>query len=84
MMLFRLILFAIIGYLIFRIYRPINPPRGGSAGPQKLRSEAMVQCALCRVHVPRTTAVAQDELWYCSPEHKDKHQQQLHPDNDAG
>ena len=32
--------------------------------------QAMVRCAHCGVHLPKGSAVATGEQWYCSPEHQ--------------
>ncbi len=45
-----------------RASRPANTPRDGSA-------EAMVQCAQCGVHLPRSEAIAWRGLHYCRRSH---------------
>ena len=29
----------------------------------------MIRCACCGIHVPKTQALAADDLWYCSQQH---------------
>lgn len=37
----------------------------------QLDAEAMVSCAQCGVHLPRSEALAARGLHYCSPSHRD-------------
>ena len=73
MILFRLILLAVIAYLIYRVYHIVVTPRAGSDSRAQPGIEPMVQCAHCALHIPRKTAVAEDQRWYCCEEHRQQH-----------
>lgn len=72
MLLFRLILIVVVGFLVYRIYRLMGERRL-AAQQRRIKGEDMVQCAYCDTHVPRASAVEQDGHWYCSKEHRDRH-----------
>jgi uncharacterized protein len=38
------------------------------------RSEDMVRCVHCGVHLPRSESVMSEELFYCSTDHRRLHQ----------
>jgi len=70
-LLFRLILLFVVGYLVLRIYRLMGERRL-EAERRKLRGEDMVQCRVCNTHVPRASACEHDGKWYCSTRHRDQ------------
>lgn len=45
---------------------PPGPRRPGPRGPE---GEAMIPCARCGTHLPRSDAVERDGQLYCSEEH---------------
>ena len=73
MILFRLILLGVIGFLLYRIYRAMGQRRL-DAEQRRLRGEDMVQCRVCATHVPRAAAVASGGEWFCSQDHLQQHQ----------
>ena len=67
-----LILLAIVvAYWIIKSYRRKSADRGG-ASP---RSEDMVRCAQCGVHLPRSEGLLTGQTFYCSAEHRRLHEQ---------
>jgi uncharacterized protein len=43
------------------------PARRQQEAPAK--PQAMLACAHCGVHIPKTQALSQDQQWYCSQAH---------------
>lgn len=75
MILIRLLFFALIAFLAYRIYRlMVAPPGAAKDAPERIEGEEMVRCAQCSVHVPRRLALARDAHWYCSAEHRQIHE----------
>jgi uncharacterized protein len=74
MLLFRIILLLAIIFIAWRIYRLVVTPRvPPHEKKQRLRGEDMVECAFCAVHVPRASAIAAEDRWYCCEEHRQRH-----------
>jgi len=71
---FVILLFAVL-LLLWMLFgrsrrgdRADRPPR---RTPPASQSEAMVACAHCGVHLPRSEAVKVGALSYCSPTHRE-------------
>lgn len=73
MILIRLLFITLIAFLVWRIYRLLSTRRHPDPDPVQLRGEEMVRCAHCSVHVPKSAALAHEQHWYCSPEHRELH-----------
>ncbi|MBK6290040.1 MAG: hypothetical protein IPJ33_03735 [Gammaproteobacteria bacterium] len=73
MILIRLLFFALIAFLAYRIYRLLITPRRADPDPARLNGEEIVRCTQCNLHVPRSSALAHEQHWYCSREHRDLH-----------
>lgn len=75
MILIRLLFFTLIAFLAYRVYRLLVAPRhpDPESDPARLNGEEMVRCAQCNLHVPRSSALAHEQHWYCSREHRDLH-----------
>ena len=73
MILIRLLFFTLIAFLAWRIFRLLSTPRHPDPGPEQLSGEEMVPCTQCGVHVPKSAALAHEQHWYCSPQHRDLH-----------
>lgn len=71
--LIRLIIIAVVGYLIWRaVSSLLSKPRTGTA-PQPRRnqdSETMRRCEHCGVHVPEHQAFSHNGLHFCSQDHQ--------------
>jgi uncharacterized protein len=48
-----------------------KPPRRRGGAERDAEAEAMVACAHCGVHLPRSDALAARGLHYCSATHRD-------------
>ena len=74
--LIRLVIFALVIWMVWRLIRNYqagqNSKNRNSGNKNKLASSTMVACRYCKVHVPDNTAIAHDDLWFCSESHKAK------------
>jgi len=67
-----IVLFALAWWLWQRFTRPKKP-----RSPAAAKSQPMVRCARCGMHVPQDEALAHDNRWYCCRDH-------LEQDHSAG
>jgi uncharacterized protein len=66
-----LIVVIVLAWFIIRAHlRKSSRPR--QDGPA--RSEDMVRCVHCGVHLPRSESVMSEDLFYCSADHRRLHQ----------
>jgi uncharacterized protein len=47
-----------------------RPPSTAPRTPARLKTTDMVECAVCRVHLPRNEALELKQLSYCSEAHR--------------
>ncbi len=61
------ILFAVVlaVWLVRRLLRKPTPPS------KPAKTQDMLRCAHCGLHVPRSEAILDGDTPYCSPEHRD-------------
>jgi uncharacterized protein len=70
----KYLLLALVIVVVYGLFRAQkrktrrSAPRAGGA-----KTEDMVRCAQCGVHLPRSESVASGELFYCTPEHRRLH-----------
>ena len=64
-----LLLVAIAVWFVVKGLRKPSPPRERRAA-ETLAGEAMVSCAHCGVHLPRSDATASGESFYCCEDHR--------------
>ncbi len=64
-----LLLVAIVVWFLVKGLRKPSPPRERRAA-ETLAGEAMVTCAHCGVHLPRSEAAAAGPRFYCSEDHR--------------
>ena len=71
--LIRLVIFAVVIWLIWRMVKNFNA-KLASQGKRKdkLENQNMVACRYCSVHVPEKEALNHDDDWFCSEAHKQK------------
>lgn len=66
------ILLAVVGVLVWRNFKRQLMQRQDKAGqPAAAKSERVISCAYCQVHVPESEAVGQDGRFFCCDEHRD-------------
>lgn len=71
---FKFLLLVAVAIWIYYMFRrnpapPQEPPVRGRDMP-----EDMVRCAECGVHLPRSESIMSKGQFYCSDEHRRKHQ----------
>jgi uncharacterized protein len=68
----KLIFFLLVAWVVYWLLR--SSRRSGDAGraepPPPPSPEAMVACARCGLHVPRSESVESAGRHYCCPEHQ--------------
>lgn len=71
--LFVLALVALV-FLLWQAKRRADldqrPPPSAPPKPARLKPTDMVECAVCRVHLPRNEALERQQLSYCSEAHR--------------
>ncbi len=69
---FRLVFYAIVGYLIYKFVTAVLSPRPGDAGGKRrgLRSGVMVKDEVCNTYLPREDAIKETvagvDHYFCS------------------
>ncbi len=71
MNLIRLIVIALIVYLVFRIFKRWAANKNQLTSQQQDKQKKMVQCEICQLHVPEDEALQRDGKFYCSQNHLD-------------
>ena len=69
MSLIRLIVIALIIYLLIQIFKRWAANKNSSSSEQRLNSTVMVQCKTCKLHIPENEALQKDGDFYCSQAH---------------
>ena len=47
-----------------------RPPPSAPKKPARIEPTDMVECAVCKIHLPRNEALARQQLSYCSEAHR--------------
>lgn len=70
----RLLLFALAAWVAWKMFQNYKAKQTHlrQQRQQALQREHMVQCAYCRVHLPASSAVAHEELWFCDDGHRSR------------
>jgi len=67
----KLILLAILGFVVWRMWHKLQAPsRGRQGAPVSRPAELMVSCAHCGVNQPRSECVESRGRHYCSEAHR--------------
>ena len=69
MSLIRLIVIALIIYLLIQIFKRWAANKNSSSSEQQQNSTVMVQCKTCKLHIPENEALEKDGDFYCSQAH---------------
>lgn len=62
-----------VGYHLWRKGRMAERAQSEPAPRSPAKPLAMVACAHCGTHLPRTEALASNGLFFCSAEHRERH-----------
>lgn len=68
LLLFRLFLLLGVIYILWRVINRTKNTTTPST-PSNQQQHDMVQCAQCKVHIPKDSAVSQNDLYFCGPLH---------------
>lgn len=75
MSLIRLIVIALIIYLLIQIFKRWAANKNSASSEQQqnsaTNSTSMVQCKTCQLHIPENEALQKDGEYYCSQAHLD-------------
>lgn len=74
MNLIRLIVIALIIYLVIQIIKRWAANKNSASSTPKSHQAKMVQCSICQLHIPEDEAIQQNGKIYCSQEHLDNKQ----------
>lgn len=76
MSLIRLIVIALIIYLLLRIYKrwAANKNIHSKKEDRSIKENIMVRCSICQLHVPQNEALEKNGEFYCSQKHLDEKQ----------
>ena len=66
----RLLFWIALIAFAFWLWRRFQQPTTGTETATEPETKPMVRCAHCGVHLPKGSALATGEQWYCSPEHQ--------------
>lgn len=60
-------------FVIWMVWRHIKKRRSSLENKPRahLKETAVVACAYCNTHIPKSEALEKDGRWYCSQEHSD-------------
>ncbi|MCE9632984.1 MAG: preprotein translocase subunit YajC [Methylophilales bacterium] len=61
----KFLLFALIAWLIIKLLKRQQRPNP----PPAEKTDDMVACAVCAVHIPKSEAISSQTLFYCSEAH---------------
>ena len=66
----RLLFWIALIAFAFWLWRRFQQPTSRAETAAEPETTPMVRCAHCGVHLPKGSALATGEQWYCSPEHQ--------------
>lgn len=74
MSLIRLIVIALIVYLVIQIFKRWAANKKRNASPSMDKQKNMVKCDVCQLHIPEEDALQRDNKYFCSQAHLDSDQ----------
>jgi len=69
MNLIRLIVIALIIYLVLRIFKRWAANKNQLSSQQQDKHKKMISCEICQLHIPEDEALQRDGKFYCSQSH---------------
>jgi uncharacterized protein len=71
----KFLLLALVLVVVYWLIKAYKRKAGRSPRPSGgAKGEDMVRCAQCGVHLPRSESLMNDDLFYCTAEHRQLHQ----------
>jgi len=77
-MLARTLAIAAMAVLAYYLYRRWSDAKKIAAANKPAKPQAMRRCAHCGLHLPEKEAISQNQLYFCSEDHKNLYLQE-HP-----
>ena len=71
--LIRLIILAVVIWLIWRMIKNYQVKQARRQKKKQVNRDKIVKCSFCSVHVPMHDAIQQQDEYFCSAEHRDKY-----------
>ena len=71
MNLIRLIVIALIIYLVFHMFKRWAQNKNSASPEKQEKLKNMVQCEVCQLHIPENEALQRDGHYFCSQAHLD-------------
>ena len=71
MSLIRLIVIALIIYLVIQIFKRWAANKSTQTSMHQEKAQKMVQCDVCQLHIPEDEALKRDGRFFCSQAHLD-------------
>ena len=71
MNLIRLIVIALIIYLVFHMFKSWAKNKKSVSSEKQDKLKNMVQCEVCKLHLPEDEALQRDGHFFCSQAHLD-------------
>lgn len=71
--LIRLFIFFLVGWLIFRLVRNWLNRKAQIQKPADEKIDTMVRCVECSVHIPKQNALEKNGEFFCCEEHMNNH-----------
>jgi uncharacterized protein len=71
MSLIRLIVIALIIYLLVQIFKRWVANKKSNSSEKQDKLKQMVRCEVCQLHIPEEEALQRDGKFYCSQKHLD-------------
>ena len=74
MNLIRIIVIALIIYLVLQIFKRWAANKNSTSSSHQNIENKMVKCKVCQLHIPENEALQKDGDFFCSQEHLDSKQ----------
>ena len=62
-----------VGWRLWQGKLRLKSKRDAASAQTAVEGEVLVECRKCGVRLPKSTAVAAGEVYYCSLQHRDEH-----------
>lgn len=74
MALIRLISFALIAWLLWRMFKNYQNQKANTTRKTKiLEQKKMVKCQFCSLHIPKQEAISYNDSWFCNMAHQNQY-----------
>lgn len=70
--LIRIIIIALIVYLVIQIFKRWAANKNIQTAQKNEQQKLMVKCDVCQLHIPKSEALQKDGKYFCNQEHYDQ------------